>query len=101
MHLETSAAPGGTKPKDHAPHISSSSLPDGSEVGRIRLDDGTLVKYWFRSHHLSDDMGGTLFESDSCFAVFQRWGGVDGARRQHFLYLAPLPQGHGSLRRGW
>jgi hypothetical protein len=25
------------------------------------LKDGSSAKYWFRSHHLSDDLGGTIF----------------------------------------
>jgi hypothetical protein len=36
-------------------------LPDGTEVGVVQLKDGSIAKYWFRSHHLSQDKGGTIF----------------------------------------
>lgn len=36
---------------------------DGIEYGRITLEDSETVKYWFQSHHNSEDgFGGTLFE---------------------------------------
>lgn len=35
---------------------------DKVETGIIKFKDGSSSKYWFRSHHLSDDMGGTWFE---------------------------------------
>jgi hypothetical protein len=31
------------------------------EIGVIRLGDGTRVKYWFMSHHISRDQGCTKF----------------------------------------
>ena len=36
-------------------------LPDSTEVGIIRTADGNDVRYWFRSHHLSDDLGSSRF----------------------------------------
>ena len=36
-------------------------LDDGTETGIIHLKDGTSSKYWFRSHHMCKDMGGTWF----------------------------------------
>ena len=36
---------------------------DGIEYGIITLEDSEKVKYWFQTHHVSEDgMGGTLFE---------------------------------------
>ena len=40
----------------------SSSLDDGAEVGVLKLKDGSRAKFWFWSHHLTDDMGGTWFQ---------------------------------------
>lgn len=37
-------------------------LPDGIETGIITLGDGEQVKYWFKSHHLGNDIGCTRFE---------------------------------------
>ena len=36
-------------------------LPDRTETGVITCRDGSSSCYWFRSHHLTDDDGGTLF----------------------------------------
>jgi hypothetical protein len=36
-------------------------LPDGTETGVIQFKDGSSAKFWFRSHHLSKDLGGTIF----------------------------------------
>lgn len=36
-------------------------LPDGTETGVVQLKDGSSAKYWFRSHHHSNDLGGTIF----------------------------------------
>ena len=36
---------------------------DGIEYGVITLENSEKVKYWFQSHHISEDgIGGTLFE---------------------------------------
>ena len=37
------------------------SLEDGTELGIIWMKDGSSSKYWFRSHHLVNDIGGTWF----------------------------------------
>jgi len=39
-------------------------LPNGIETGTITLGDGEQVKYWFKSHHLGNDLGYTRFEFD-------------------------------------
>lgn len=36
-------------------------LPDGTETGIIQTAYGNEVKYWFRSHHLSNDLGTSRF----------------------------------------
>jgi hypothetical protein len=36
-------------------------LDDGTEIGIIQMKDGSYAKYWFRTHHLVDDIGGTWF----------------------------------------
>jgi hypothetical protein len=38
------------------------AFSENTEYGIINILDGSKVYYWFRSHHLMDDMGGTLFE---------------------------------------
>jgi hypothetical protein len=49
-------------------------LKDGTEVGIIQLQDGATAKYWFRSHHLVDDMGGTWFQmSDGTTTYMAGW----------------------------
>ena len=42
-------------------YVDRTILSDGTEVGVIRLADGSSSRFWFRSHHLTDDEGGTLF----------------------------------------
>jgi len=37
-------------------------LPSRIEAGILTLGDGEQVKYWFKSHHLGDDLGCTRFE---------------------------------------
>lgn len=34
----------------------------GIQYGTIALNDGEYVKFWFLSHHLTNDMGGTIYE---------------------------------------
>ena len=37
--------------------------PDGIEYGIIKLENAEKIKYWFESHHISNDqVGGTLVE---------------------------------------
>ncbi len=42
-------------------YVQNTHLEDGTEIGIIYLKDGSYAKYWFRSHHLVDDIGGTWF----------------------------------------
>jgi hypothetical protein len=49
-------------------------LTNGTEVGIIRCRDGGSSRYWFRSHHLTDDDGGTLFRlSDGAEVFMSGW----------------------------
>ena len=34
---------------------------EGIEFGKVVFENGDYVKYWFKSHHLAEDGGGTLF----------------------------------------
>ena len=43
-------------------YISRTHTPEGIEVGYILFSDGDKAKFWFRSHHHSNDKGCTLFE---------------------------------------
>ena len=45
-------------------------IKDLSEVGIITLNDGSIVKYWFVSHHQARDMGGTLFRFEDGKEIF-------------------------------
>ena len=36
-------------------------LPDHTETGILTTSDGDEVKYWFRCHHLSNDLGAARF----------------------------------------
>ncbi len=42
-------------------YVRRAFLKDRTETGIIQLQDGTTSQYWFRSHHLVDDIGGTWF----------------------------------------
>jgi len=42
-------------------YIRRAILPDNTETGIIQISDGNEVKYWFRSHHLSNDLGSSKF----------------------------------------
>src|SRR5690606_8176811 len=49
-------------------------LPSGIEAGILTLGDGEKVKYWFKSHHLGDDLGCTRFEySDGSVDYLEGW----------------------------
>ena len=56
-------------------YIRRASLADGTEIGVITCRDGSSSRYWFRSHHLSDDdRGGTLFRfSDGTEHFMSGW----------------------------
>jgi len=43
------------------PCFRSTTLADNTEVGIIKCRDGSSARFWFRSHHLTGDKGGTLF----------------------------------------
>lgn len=42
-------------------YIRRTILPDNTETGILTTRDGIEVKYWFRSHHLSNDLGTARF----------------------------------------
>jgi hypothetical protein len=45
-------------------------LADGTETGIISCRDASSSRYWFRSHHLTHDDGGTLFRFSDGTAIF-------------------------------
>ena len=49
-------------------------LADGTEAGIISCRDGSSSRFWFRSHHLTHDDGGTLFRfSDGIDLFMSGW----------------------------
>jgi hypothetical protein len=55
-------------------YVQCAILADGTEAGVISFRDGSSSRYWFRSHHLTDDMGGTLFRlSDGSELFMSGW----------------------------
>jgi hypothetical protein len=42
-------------------YVRRAALADGTEAGIITCLDGSSSRFWFRSHHLTHDEGGTLF----------------------------------------
>ena len=38
------------------------NISDGIQYGFIHLKNGENVKFWFLSHHLTSDIGGTIYE---------------------------------------
>ena len=42
-------------------YVRRAHLADGTEAGIISCRDGSSSRFWFRSHHLTHDDGGTLF----------------------------------------
>ena len=51
-------------------YVRRSILADGTEAGIISCRDGSSSRYWFRSHHLTHDDGGTLFRFSDGSQVF-------------------------------
>jgi hypothetical protein len=51
-------------------YVRRAILTDGTEVGIITCRDGSSSRYWFRSHHLTHDDGGTLFRLSDGSEVF-------------------------------
>lgn len=43
-------------------YVHRTHLEDGTEIGKIDMKDASSSKYWFRSHHFVDDIGGTWFK---------------------------------------
>ena len=55
-------------------YVQRAILADGTEAGVIRCRDGSSSRYWFRSHHLTHDDGGTLFRfSDGTELFMSGW----------------------------
>lgn len=55
-------------------YVRRAFLSDRTEVGIIQMKDGATSKYWFRSHHLVDDIGGTWFQmSDGTTTYMAGW----------------------------
>ncbi len=52
-------------------YVKRTSLPDLTEIGIVTCTDGGTAKYWFRSHHLAEDLGGTLFQFSDGRVMFQ------------------------------
>jgi hypothetical protein len=51
-------------------YVRRAILTDGTEAGIISCLDGTSSSYWFRSHHRTGDIGGTLFHFSDGSEVF-------------------------------
>lgn len=50
-----------TKFKDNFNNISY-NIKDNIQYGLIHLENGEDVKFWFLTHHVTSDMGGTFYE---------------------------------------
>ena len=51
-------------------YVHHTILPDGTETGIITLADGDFAQFWFLSHHLTDDIGGSLFKFSDGAEIF-------------------------------
>jgi len=51
-------------------YVRRAILTNGTEAGIISCRDGSSSRYWFRSHHLTHDDGGTLFRFSDGSEVF-------------------------------
>ena len=51
-------------------YVRRAILDDGTEAGIISCRDGSSSRFWFRSHHLTHDDGGTLFRFSDGTEVF-------------------------------
>lgn len=73
-------------------YVRRAFLKDGTEVGIIRMKDGSTAKYWFRSHHQADDIGGTWFQmSDGVHVYMAGWFCCEvQLPRQQFASLGEL-----------
>ena len=55
-------------------YVHRAILEDGTEIGIIQIKDNSSSKFWFRSHHLVDDIGGTWFQmSDGTTSYMAGW----------------------------
>lgn len=55
-------------------YVRRANLTNGTEVGIISCSDGSSSRYWFRSHHLTHDDGGTFFRlSDGTGLFMSGW----------------------------
>lgn len=55
-------------------YVQRAFLEDKTEIGIIQFADGSSSKYWFRSHHMCTDMGGTWFSmSDGSKMYMPGW----------------------------
>lgn len=55
-------------------YVRRTILADGTETGIISFRDGSSSRFWFRSHHLTHDDGGTLFRlSDGTELFMSGW----------------------------
>ena len=43
-------------------HNISYQLKDNVQYGLIDLEDGVQIKFWFLTHHVTSDIGGTIYE---------------------------------------
>ena len=51
-------------------YVQRAILADGTETGIISCRDGSMSRFWFRSHHLTHDDGGTLFRFSDGTEIF-------------------------------
>lgn len=51
-------------------YVRRAILTNGTEAGIISCRDGSSARFWFRSHHLTHDKGGTLFRFNDGSEVF-------------------------------
>lgn len=54
-------SPDNLKLESHRNSQVSSTVIDGIQIGRINIEN-QFVTFWYRSHHISDDIGSTRFE---------------------------------------
>jgi hypothetical protein len=71
VRISTASDPSSlTLERGYNDYVRCAILPDGTETGIISCRDGSSSRYWFRSHHLTHDDGGTLFRFSDGSEVF-------------------------------
>lgn len=55
-------------------YVCRTTLKDGTEAGIVMCRDGSSSRYWFRSHHLTNDDGGALFHLSDGTQIFMSGG---------------------------